>query len=527
MRGILSNKLFLVALSVALLSGGWLGFTGLTLFVGLVPLLLISSWAEDTKKGWWSTFRWALLNFVGWNLATIWWIGYATPAGPVAATLASSFYSMLAFMTYHTISKRAPKALAYAVLISLWITFEKFYTDNEFSWPWLLLGNGFSNDLWAIQWYEYTGIFGGTLWVLLSNILFFEVVRDPMRRRIRLVQGALMVVLPLIFSLIIFWSYDNSSERSLEVSIVQPNIDFYNKIDGREMELNILSLLNEVPKSADLVVLPETVLPMRYWVPSLHRGAFIRELRDSMQAMSLDAKLLLGVSTLMQYDGDDRPYTARPLRGTDDKYYDLFNSAVALSADDEALQLRHKTRLVIGVEHTPPWVLDMFNFLGVDMGNIAVGQLGIGDGGESFDVDSAQIGAVICYEGLYGEFYGGFVNDGAEMIAIISNDCWWHESPGFRHLYTLSSLRAIEYRRSIARSANTGRSGFIDERGVSLESMEWGERGVMTRRVSLNSRETVYARLGDLVARVSWLVAALSLLYYVSYRVRKRHYLVD
>ena len=80
-------------------------------------------------------------------------------------------------MTFHAVSKKAPKALSYTLLVTLWIALEYFYMQSDFSWPWLLLGNGFSNDLWAVQWYEYTGIFGGSLWVLISNLSIFELVR--------------------------------------------------------------------------------------------------------------------------------------------------------------------------------------------------------------------------------------------------------------------------------------------------------------------------------------------------------------
>ena len=125
-------------------------------------------------------FGWALLTFVLWNVSTIWWIWLATPVGPFAATIASSFLNMVAFMLFHTVSKKGPKALAYTLLVSGWIATEYWYTTGDFSWPWLLLGNGFSHEVWAVQWYEYTGIFGGTLWVLLSNILLYEAWR---RRR--------------------------------------------------------------------------------------------------------------------------------------------------------------------------------------------------------------------------------------------------------------------------------------------------------------------------------------------------------
>ena len=99
------RKLTAAILSVILLSPGWLGATGLTLPFALVPLLWISSSYDASRRSWRRMFGWAALTFALWNVATVWWIWNATPVGPVAATLASTFFNMIAFMLFHTVSK--------------------------------------------------------------------------------------------------------------------------------------------------------------------------------------------------------------------------------------------------------------------------------------------------------------------------------------------------------------------------------------------------------------------------------------
>lgn len=191
----MKRKLALILLSVALLSAGWLGLTGLLLPVALVPLLILSDEAQNSRKGWWQTFFRAMLCFVLWNAATIWWIWNATPVGPIAATLFSTFYNLLAFMLYHTVSKKATKPLAYTTLVAAWIATEYWYTTSELSWPWLTLGNGFSHDVWAVQWYEYTGVFGGSLWVLVANLFVFEAVKC--RTKGKIAAAAASILLPI------------------------------------------------------------------------------------------------------------------------------------------------------------------------------------------------------------------------------------------------------------------------------------------------------------------------------------------
>ena len=155
----MTRKLIAVLLSVALLAMGWLGLSGLLLPVAFVPLLWLSAEAENSRRGWWQTFRWALLTFVGWNVATVWWIWNATPIGPVAATLFSTFWNMLAFMTYHTVVKKAPKALAYTLFVAIWIateygisrfdpekhTFENFFFSSS------ALGNVYGENSWGVS----------------------------------------------------------------------------------------------------------------------------------------------------------------------------------------------------------------------------------------------------------------------------------------------------------------------------------------------------------------------------------------
>ena len=108
-----------------------------------------------------------------------------------------------------------------------------------------------------------------------------------------------------------------------------------------------------------------------------------------------------------------------------------------------------------------------------------------------------RAGPAICYEAVYGEYFTEFVRNGAQVMCVISNDGWWRDTPGHRYLFAYSRLRAVENRRSIARSANTGISGFIDQRGDVLQKLGWDQRGALTDSLSLNDRMTFYTRYGD------------------------------
>ena len=528
----MSRRLFAVLLSVILLSAGWLGGTGLTLLAAFVPLLWISdSYPEPSRRNWWRVFGWALLTFVMWNAATIWWIWGATPVGPFAATLASSTLNMIAFMLYRTAAAKTTRPLAYTTLAAAWIATEYWYTVGEFSWPWLILGNGFSHDVWAVQWYEYTGVFGGSLWVLVCNMAIYEAWRTRSRRRIAAAAAA--VVVPMAVSLGIYAVWMEPDSRRIKVTIVQPNVPVYDDdIDPDWRIRNLLSLAAEAPADADFIIMPETAIDD---VMAIDETAAYPDTRsithpvldsfaEFMRERYPRATLIAGAKSVRRYTPADRTTTSRAGHGF---YYDIFNSAVAV--DSAGVQgIYHKGRLVIGVEKMPiPKLFEWLKFLVIDLGG-TVGQLGVSSERMTFtDARGDKTGAAICYEGLYGDFYGGFAREGAEAMLIISNDGWWGDTPGYRHLFTISRLRAIEHRRAIARSANTGRSGFINARGDVEESLGWDERGTLTASLAVNSRLTLYTRYGDWIGRAAEYVLLLCVLYYGAYRVRRRNYLVD
>ena len=435
-------------------------------------------------------------------------------------------------MLFHTISKHAHKALAYTALVAGWIATEYWYTTGDFSWPWLILGNGFSHDVWAVQWYEYTGVFGGSLWVLVANICFYEAA---VRRTAQRIATSLVVALvPIGVSLALWYGWEEPAQK-VRVAVIQPNVDCYDKFAGDDarQERNILDLMNQVPEDARYIFLPETAVPKSYWEPALNRylgettpSPFWRAMQDALRQRCPEAILVTGANTLVHYDREDDSPTARynPYVG----WYDHFNSAVGLTRDDLG-QIHHKGRLVIGVEKTPmPWLFKAMEFLVIDLGG-TLGQIGQGTQGTAFEHGGVKFGPAICYEGLYGDFYGDFVRRGAQFMAIISNDGWWEDTPGYRHLFTISRLRAIEHRRAIARSANTGRSGFISARGDVGETLEWEQRGVITADVAVADpdHKTIYTRYGDYIARISEFLMLLSVLYYVAYRVKKKNYLVQ
>ena len=517
----MQRKFLYVIISVLLLSVGWLGAGGFTLLVALVPLLLISDSYSDSKRDWWRMAGWASLTFALWNVATVWWVWIATPIGPIAATIVSTFWNMVAFMLYHYVSKRAPKSVAYTVLAAAWVATEYLYIHTDvLSFPWLAVGNGFSGSPWAVQWYEYTGVLGGSLWVLLSNIAIFEALKKKTART--KVRAALTVLVPLVVSPVIYWSYGPQSER-VKAAVLQPNVDCYaekfNNTATKQVR-NILDLVSQVPADAKIVVLPETALPDMVDDDEPQLSASVQGIGRELAASCPEAMVTVGASTVKYYElGDKITDTARQIMGG---YCDIYNSAVAINGDGTE-NIHHKMRLVIGVETMPWWFKSLSEL--INLGGVA-GQLGRNDKATVFEKGGVKVGPAICYEGLYGDWFARFVREGAEVMIVMSNDGWWGNTPGHKRLFDFCRLRAIETRRAIARSANTGVSGFITSRGDVEQRLDWDQRGVLTQDIELSDRETAYVKYGDWVGRMGLLLTLLGVLYFSAYRVRRKNHLV-
>ena len=520
------TKAALAIASAILLSIPWEGASCITLFVGLLPLLLISAQYGPSWRDAFSMMGWAILSFVLWNAATIWWVWNATPAGPIAATIFSTWWSIVPFMLYHIMSKHAPKSLAYIVFVTAWIAGEYLYTQAPaLSFPWLILGNGFADDTWAVQWYEYTGVFGGSLWVLLVNILAFEACLTM--RKHAWINATLALIIPLGISIGLFYKYDakgklyNSLDK-MTVSVTQPNIPCYEKFDlsTEYQQDNLMELLAQTPDSAEFVLMPETALAEIINERQPENAHIVTLISDYLRTEKPATMVVSGGEMMRLYGRVKGSETARQ-RGL--HYMDIFNSSLGIDTTSN-VQLHHKGKLVIGVETIPAWLRKAGDMFAVDLGG-TFGQLGIGKSCIPFEHNGKKVAPAICYEGLYGNHMAEFARNGAEALFVVSNDGWWGNTLGHKYLFAFCRLRAIELRRDVARSANTGVSGFITMQGEDIERMEWDNRGVLTSDIRLNSKQTVYARFGDYIGRLSLYIAALCLLYFVAYSAKKKFYL--
>lgn len=519
------QPILLAVTSGLLLSLPWMGIlSGWVLFGAFVPLLFVEDavFQQKEQNTSFSFFAYAFLSFLIWNGLSTWWIAYAAPFGMVVIVVLNALLMASVWWLFHGMKRIFSTGLGNLSLVFFWLAFEYLQYNWEIAWPWLSLGNGFANQVKMVQWYEFTGVLGGSLWVLVSNLLLFKAVKFASQRfsiaaGFNFILFVLLIVIPISISTHIYNHYQETG-KPYEIVLLQPNIDPYTEkfaVGTEQQQLqNLLKLSDSlVTESTDYVVGPETALQPLWEDGHLLDNPQVEPFHNRA-VLHPRLNFVLGAMTQKKFQsGESMPETVR--RDTTQGYfYDVYNSALQIN-HTPLPQIYHKSILVSGVEKMPFGRYFSFvnNFI-VDLGGVT-GSLGSQKGPSVFKGSSGlMVAPIVCFESAFGDYVSKFVQQGAEMIFVITNDGWWKSSAGYKQHLSYSRLRAIETRRSVARSANTGISAFINQRGDVLRKTVGWTKTAIKGQLKANDSITFYTIYGDYIGRVCLFVSVLLLLYY-------------
>lgn len=473
------------------------------IFIAFVPLLFVADAIEKRTY----FFVHSFVALLIWNTLTTWWIWNSTDVGSIAAIIANSLLMCMPWWGYHVFKSKFGKRVGYCSLIACWMLFEYIHLNWQLSWPWLSLGNVFASKTNWIQWYEFTGIGGGTLWVLVVNILVHDGIKKIRTASVafkvkRLLLIASLFIFPFFLSLVLYLQMAQKPVKKNNVVIVQPNIDPYQKFESNSTAQQIQTLIflseQKIDSSTKLVLWPETALASNVAIDEVEKAIIYQPVFDFVNSHP-NITLLTGIETYKMLGTQKTTASAR--KTADGQYYDSYNAAVSIKAH-EPLQFYIKSKLVPGVESLPTFL----NFLGP-----VFEQFGGTTGGYGKD-DEAKIfintnnpfipAPVICYESIYGEYVASYVAKGANLIAIITNDGWWGNTPGHKQHLAYAKLRAIETRRWVARSANTGISAVIDNYGDVKMSTAWNKADAIKFDIPIKTGQTFYVKHGDYLYKI-------------------------
>lgn len=503
-------------------------------FIAWAPLLLVEHNIYRERYNSSKVFLHAYITFLIYNVGSTYWIYYSI-GGEAAAVLAYILNGALmatAFMCFHWVKKYIGQKEGYLGLIFIWIGFEYIHYHWELSWTWISIGNTFSIVPEIVQWYSYTGVLGGALWILLVNLLVFKVASNMIFGRenfkIQTPFIYLIVSLLLIPSLLSWWSYSKKVEEQnpIEVVVTQPNVDPYSEKFLSEPIPQLDKFLEKadelITPNTAIVIAPETAMARMFDEDRYDEDESYQYVADYVSGWGNTA-LLVGASTYRIFD-HNTGVAARPIHGSD-LFYEAYNSSVLIS-NDKPPSFVHKSELVLGVEKIPftKW-LPFLEELSIDNGGTS-GTLGVEDEPQILTTNGFSFAPVICYESVYGEMMAIQCRKGAEVIFVITNDGWWENTAAHKQHASFARLRAVETGRYVVRSANTGISSVVNQRGDVLKATEYWVHDAFRATVHLNSKPTFYVTYGDVIGRtfsfVFFLLMSLTFFRYIKSLIKTK-----
>lgn len=467
-------------------------------WVALVPLLYA---LKDLSAG--RSFRMGFITGLVHFLSLLYWLvpvmrtyGYLPAYLSVSVLfIFAAFLALFVAVFSAALSLLGQKpAWCLPLIPLLWVSLEYIRSFIFSGFPWELLGYSQYSRLQLIQISDILGVYGlsalisGTNGAIFIALLYFTGRRwqfTPISKR--LAAGSIMAV---FVSLVLTWSYGHWRIKQTDVriegapkariAVVQGNIDQLVKWDPA-FQIATIKKYNRLSASLsrqrpDLIVWPESATPF-YFLYDTKPTELVFEGIDQTKT-----DYLIGSPSFVRTDNS----------------VEYYNSAYLISPAARTIVKYDKTHLVPFGEYVPfkKWL----PFLGKIVAQ--VGDFREGEEGRTLAWKGQQLGIQICYEIIFPWLSRAMVKNGASLLINITNDAWFGKTSGPYQHFSMTVFRAVENRRALVRSANTGISGFIDPVGRVLASTELLQEAAAIKTVPLMKEISVYTRIGDLFAMV-------------------------
>ncbi|WP_421921286.1 apolipoprotein N-acyltransferase [Marinifilum sp.] len=460
-----------------------------------LPLLFLERKLSDHHNPY-LLYNYTFLSFFVWNAMAYWWVAQAHLAGVFLIAILNSMLLSLIFW-FISIARRTLRISILFPFLIIWLGFEFFHTQWDLAWPWLNLGNAFASATSWVQWYEYTGTRGGSMWIILINYSIFEIIRKENDFKYsKIVVLMILFGFPLLFSSICNDSKPENSKEKRTFALIQPNLDPYTEkfvSENEQKHFNeFIRLADSVCKTdaPDFLFGPETLVLQSINENNPIASQYYQQL-SNLKKRYPKTDFLIGVHSKIEDES--------------------FNSALLIS--DSSPQFYHKTKLVPMFERIPfDRYLGFLNKYSLEIGGYN-GTYSSRNETDYFTANSALIVPIVCFESIFSDYCAQRVPEKSGFICMITNDGWWKNTPGYKHHFNFSRLRAIETRREYIRVANNGISAHINSKGTIIAKTSWWNKTILSGNLSLLNGKTFYTEHGDYIGRITLFFALLLLIF--------------
>lgn len=471
---------------------------GALAWVGLVPVLVIALTSTPRRA-----FRVGYLTGVFHALALLRWMagtvhqygGIPWIAAVAALALLCLYLGLyLGFFAWGLSRWRRGRVLFLFFAPLFWVALEFLRTYAVTGFPWGLLGYTQHQNLTLIQLSDITGVYGVSFLVVLVNaacaLLVYAIAeRVRVGNETGLGEAIAALVVAGVFvggahyyGAVRLEAVEAEQEKSplLSVAVIQGNIDQAVKWDSAYQLATVgayVRLSTEAASlSPDLVVWPETAAPFYYLNPVNRR---------------LSQVLNSGLPV-----GDSDWIIGAPAAERVSEEWSYYNRAFAVNPQGALIGSYDKVHLVPFGEYIPYQNLLFF----VKRLVVSAGTFTPGTKGDTIKSDRWNVGIQICFESIFPELSVASVRGGATLLVNLTNDAWFGRSGAPYQHFQMARFRAVETRRALARSANTGISGFVAPSGRVQGTTPLYEEAWRVAELPVLTLTSAYVRFGDLFA---------------------------
>lgn len=383
---------------------------------------------------------------------------------------------------------------ALLIIPFVWVALE--YIRNYFvsGFPWILLGYSQHKYLPIIQISDIFGVYGVSFIIVLVNSLLVCWLKLGFKKKLSLAFSSVAIVIIGLNLVYGFFRLNESPEKpeSINIALIQGNVPQDEKLDYQFIEKifqdHFIMTLNASKEREILVIWSESAVPLMYNYSEAYREAL--------------KELVSGKRVYLLFGTIDK----RIEKGSDEELY--FNSAFFLNPSGELAGQYDKIHLVPFSEYAPlkKWLLFLDKLIEQHADFIP------GRHYTLFKYKESPFCSPICYEIIFPELIRRFVREGAQFIVTITNDAWFGRSSAPYQHFNMAIFRAVENRRWLARSANTGISGVIDPYGKVIAKSDIFVQTFINSKIYPNKQLTLYTKYGDVLPWISLVLTFAALL---------------
>ena len=509
--------LYLACISGVLFGYGWPPHKSFfLLFFSFVPIFFIEKNTIETKYPILLFLVYTYLSLVIWNVLATYWLFQTSVRAALLIYFIHPFTMLLPFVFYKLVKKRLGVKLGYISFICFYISYEYLIHHWEFAYPFLVIGNGLSVYPELAQWYEYTGVLGGTAWILGINIFIYLLIESKFEVKHSMICLGIIVV-PSIISYAIYQLYPDNTGQSIKVAAVHTNIDAKTEKYKLSSDTLIARYFKTIKKNGgqevDLIVLPESAIPNAGWMEDVSVNSQFKEIQRNIESMHTDLVTGLIISELEKNASDHSSPLVRETQ--DGHYYRTYTGAMLFRNLDGKLQFRSKQKMV-PIEETLPYP-KYFSFLREYIGSM--GGFMFSSRGINNDIMTTSSGArftyLICYESIFSDLTRSLVKKGADIILVGLNESWYKNLKAADQFMYYNALRAIENRRFVVRASNDGTTSFINAKGKIIKSFNQFVPNSLLSSAYVNSEVTLYTKFGNWFGIFNILLAIIIFFYFI------------